>query len=68
MSRTLKSVQQFASESPFSEPQVRWFISRADVNGFAKFGLPVRIGRRVYIDPDAFDLWIASQNPRQEAA
>lgn len=57
----LKTVQQFAADSPFSESQVRWWIFQAEQNGLAKAGAIKRIGRRVYIDPDAFDRWIDAQ-------
>jgi hypothetical protein len=61
MARNLKSVSQFAGDSPFTEPSIRWMIFNADTNGLAEAGAVVRIGRRVYIDPEAFDRWIDSQ-------
>lgn len=61
MARNLRSVSQFASDSPFTEPSIRWMIFNSETNGLAKAGAVVRIGRRVYIDPDAFDRWIDTQ-------
>lgn len=61
MARNLKSVSQFAEGSPFTEPSIRWMIYNAQTNGLADTGAVVRIGRRVYIDPAAFDRWIDSQ-------
>lgn len=60
MSRALKTVAQFAADTPFSESQVRWWIFNANTNGLAP--AVVRIGRRVYLDTIAFDKWIESQN------
>ncbi|BCT93523.1 hypothetical protein LYSHEL_25470 [Lysobacter helvus] len=62
--RNLRSVKDFAANGPFSESQLRWFIFRANDNGLAASGALVRVGgRRVYIDADGFDRWIAAQNP-----
>lgn len=68
MTRNLKSVADFAEASPFSESQVRWWIFQANQNGLNKAGAVVRIGRRVYIDPAAFDRWIDSQQSQATAA
>lgn len=62
LSSRLQSVEQFAAGSIFTEPQLRWYIAKAHDNGFAKHKVVVRVGRRVYIDPEAFDLWIEAQN------
>ncbi len=59
MKRNLKSVAQFAAESPFTEAQVRWWIFNAQANGLHI--AIIRIGRRVYIDVDAFARWIDQQ-------
>jgi len=59
MQRNLKSVAQFAAESPFTEAQVRWWIFNAGTNGLQS--AVVRIGRRVYIDTDAFAKWVDAQ-------
>jgi hypothetical protein len=59
MSRKLKSVAQFAADSPFTEAQVRWWIFNAATNGLQP--ALIRIGRRVYIDVDAFASWIDAQ-------
>lgn len=59
MQRNLKSVAQFSADSPFTEAQVRWWIFNASTNGLQAAVL--RIGRRVYIDVDAFAQWVESQ-------
>ncbi len=61
MKRPLKTVSAFADDSPFTEAQVRWWIFNAATNGLQSLGAVVRIGRRVYIDTDAFDSWIETQ-------
>ena len=68
MSRNLQSVPTFCESRPFTSPQVRWWIFQAEQNGLQKSGALVRIGRRVYIDIDAFERWIDSQQPQQAAA
>lgn len=65
MKRTLRTVKAFASESPFTEAQIRWWIFNAESNGLAP--ALVRIGRRIYIDVDQFDAWIDRQNPKPPA-
>ena len=61
MKRPLKTVAAFAADGPWSESQVRWWIFNAANNGLQAQGGVIRIGRRVYIDTDAFDRWIDSQ-------
>lgn len=61
MARTLKTVSQYADLSPFSEPSLRWMIFQAKANGLQASGALVRVGRRVYLDPDKFDAWIDAQ-------
>jgi hypothetical protein len=63
MKRELKTVAAFAAEQPFSEASIRWWIFQARDNGLAQAGAIIRIGRRVYIDPTAFDAWLVAQNP-----
>jgi hypothetical protein len=63
VTRRLRSVSQFASEQPFTEPQLRWWIFQAESNGMNAAGAIVRLGRRVYIDADGFERWISAQNP-----
>lgn len=63
MTRVLKSISQFASGTAFTEPQLRFWIFQASRNGLADAGAVVRVGRRVYIDVDGFDAWLAVQNP-----
>lgn len=68
MTRTLKTVSQFASETPFTEAQIRWWVFNEKTNGLAKAGAVKRIGRRVYLDPAAFDRWVDAQQPQAGAA
>ena len=68
MTRNLQTVSQFATTSPFTEPQLRWWIFGAEQNGMKEAGSIVRIGRRVYLDTDGFERWIAAQNPQGRAA
>lgn len=68
MTRNLKRVPQFLRERvEFTPGQVRWWIFHASNNGMAAHGVVVRIGRAVWIDQDAFDRWVESQNPRLHA-
>ena len=61
--RDLHSVAQFASKTSFTEPQLRWWMFNAESNGLRQCKAVVRVGgRRVYIDPAAFERWIDSQN------
>lgn len=62
MARNLQTVSQFAGQTPFTEPQLRWWIFHAASNGLAEAGAVVRIGRRVYLDADGFDRWVTLQN------
>lgn len=59
MQRSLKTVAQFAADSPFTEAQVRWWIFNSASNGLQP--AIVRIGRRVYIDVGAFASWVDRQ-------
>ena len=61
MKRELKTVTAFAASGPFTEAQLRWWIFNEKINGLADHGAVVRIGRRVYVDVNAFDKWIDSQ-------
>jgi len=57
-----------AASGPFTEPQIRWFVFQASTNGLAALGAVVRVGRRIYIDVDAFEQWIAAQDQNCTAA
>lgn len=60
--RNLRTVNQFHEERPaFTHGSLRWLIFNERNNGLAAAGAIVRIGRRVYIDVDAFDRWIDAQ-------
>ena len=68
MARRLQTVSQFAAERGFTEPSIRWWIFNAATNGMQTLGVVMRIGRRVYIDPDKFDTWLERQQPQAGAA
>lgn len=69
MLRDLHTVSQFASKTSFTEPQLRWWIFNAASNGLDRYKAVVRVGgRRVYIDPAAFEKWIDSQNQGKAGA
>ncbi len=62
--RRLRTVSQMHQEhDEFSEGSLRWMIFKARENGLEQLGAIVRIGRRVYIDPDRFFEWVAAQQP-----
>ena len=61
MTSNLRSVPAFVASSGFTPGQVRWWIHKANENGLQELGAVVRIGRRVFLDLDAFDRWIDSQ-------
>lgn len=63
----LQTVARFVGDSPFSEAQVRWWIFNERHNGLASHDAIVRIGRRVYVNPEGFDRWIASQQEVRRA-
>jgi hypothetical protein len=64
MNRNLQAVSKFVADSrgAFTEPQIRWHLHNKERNGLAAVGGVVKIGRRIYIDLDGFERWIASQN------
>lgn len=68
MARTLKTVRQVAESTPFTESQLRYWLHMRNQNGMAAHAVPVNVGRRVYIDMDAFERWIDSQQVRGVAA
>jgi len=59
--RNLRSVRQLAEDSrgTFTEASIRWAIFNAASNGFD--AVLVRVGRRVLIDLDKFNTWLAQQ-------
>lgn len=61
MKRNLKSPTELAKEGPLTIDQLRWLIFQAKQNGLES--AIARIGRRVFIDVDAFDEWLVSNNP-----
>lgn len=66
MNRNLKSPAQLAAAGPLSLDQLRWLIFNASSNGLE--AAICRIGRRVYIDVDAFDAWLQVKNPNLRSA
>ena len=53
----LMSLKQTAEQYPaFTVAALRWQLHKRSTNGLDR--ATVRIGRRVYIDADAFDNWI----------
>lgn len=61
MQRNLKSPAQLAAEGPLSLDQWRWLIFNAKHNGLES--AICRIGRRVYLDTGAVEVWLQTQNP-----
>lgn len=61
MKRDLKTVSAFAESGPFTEAQLRWWIFNEASNGMRDLRVTIRIGRRVYIDVDAFSRWVDAQ-------
>lgn len=64
----LRSVAGFSKVGPFTEPQLRWYRFNAATNGADEFGVFRQIGRRVYIDTEAFDAWVKSGRAAQQVA
>lgn len=64
VTRKLRRVAQFHREhDEFSEPSLRWLIFKAKENGLERAGGVVRLGRRVFLDPEKFFLWLDAQQP-----
>ena len=61
----LRSVHQLCAEYPhlFTKGSLRWLIFNADINGFKP--CIIRIGRRVFIDLDALQQWLAEHRGTQ---
>lgn len=58
----IRTIRQFVRENDaFTEGGLRWQIFNAETNGLAGTGAIVRIGRRVYVDPEKFFRWIDAQ-------
>jgi hypothetical protein len=67
--RKLATVAQYAKANPaFTGNALRWHLFNAQHNGLAAEGAVVKIGRRVYLDVDAVDRWIAKKVVKAEAA
>lgn len=61
----LRTIPDFAKLSPLSDAQLRWIRFNSATNGADDYGVFRQIGRRVYIDPDAFDKWVDSGRASQ---
>lgn len=68
MAKNLKPVARFARDRGFTEPQVRWWLFHRHQNGMAEANVVVKLGRRVWIDDDAFDRWLDRQQPHYAQA
>ena len=59
----LRTVRQLAEElratGAFSEPSLRWLIFNSQTNGLDE--ALIRVGRRVFIDRQAFSNWLAKR-------
>ena len=66
LSSKLITVQELAEspENPFTAGQIRWWIFRETLNGFDS--VVVRVGKRVYIDHDAFERWLEEHRGRRQ--
>jgi len=59
--KRLATVKQTASLYPaFTQSSIRWLIFNENSNGFCQ--VIRRIGRKVLIDLDSFENWVAGQN------
>jgi hypothetical protein len=59
----LRTVKQFCEEHPaFTQGSLRWLLFNRRTNELERAVL--KIGRRVFIDPDAFFSWVDEQNGR----
>lgn len=67
MARNLKSIADKAKDGPLSESQLRWIRFCESTNGAKDCEVFKQIGRRVYVDVDAFDRWIDAQQQRPQA-
>lgn len=62
--KNLRTIKQLAAEAApiFTEGKLRWWVYNADKNGL-KVAI-VRVGGRIYLDREAFNLWLESlKNP-----
>lgn len=59
--KNLRTVKGLAAESrgTFTEPALRWLIFKANENGLD--AALVRVGRKVLIDVEGFNKWLAGQ-------
>ena len=68
VSQNLRTLSQFAAEhNAFSVGGLRWHIFNAAKNGLAESGALVRVGRRIYVDPERFFSWVSSIQAGQAA-
>jgi hypothetical protein len=56
----LMTLKQTAEQNPaFTEKSLRWHLHRRSTSGLSK--ATVKVGRRVYIDSEAFEQWLEDQ-------
>lgn len=61
---SLKTLEQFTSDEgqAFTVPALRWLIFNEDANGARELLVFPKIGRRRYVNPDRFFLFVELQN------
>jgi len=65
--RNPSTISQLREDNPaFTEGGIRWQIFNSERNGLAEAGAIIRIGRRIYIDADAYFAWLEAQQPWAE--
>jgi hypothetical protein len=56
----LMTMKQTAEQHPaFTVPSLRWHLQQRNASGLSK--ATVKVGRRIYIDSDAFNEWLETQ-------
>lgn len=60
----LMTLKQAAEQYPaFTVPSLRWHLHQRNTSGLSK--ATVKVGRRIYIDSEAFELWLEEQREEQ---
>ena len=58
----LQNLQQFAKEHPaIPLSTLRWWLFDEGKSGLRASGAALRLGKRIYIDPEKFDTWFAAK-------
>lgn len=68
MKRNLKTIDQYADETPFTKGQIRFWLFHRDRNGITAADAAVKIHGRLYIDVDRLDDWIDGLQKAKAAA